>query len=558
MIEKLEILKYRKLKDITIEFSRNITVISGANGTCKTSLLHLISNSFQAVNKNCKWVKDKICLDIINKVNNAVNPKVESLTKGDKRYNDPAWGVKGSLFLIHYYKKLTLEFRRHNSKKNNRYAVKPFYRPGTKDSLPFLPVIYLGLSRLLPYGEFQNDEAIESIQKELPSEYQSEIINLYERLTRISILSLSAQKMGDVKTRSDFETQNEGIDSNTISAGEDNIFIILTALISLKYYFQSIRSTKPVESVLLIDELDATLHPSLQIKMQELFAEFSSNYKIQIFFTTHSLSLIESALSRKDKVTYFIDNIDYVSVMDNPDIYKIRMNLLEQTSNEIYLNKKIPVFTEDEEARTFLGILFEHFAERSPGIFPEVKECFHLVDVKIGANNLVNIFEDRYLIDSTMQSICILDGDHKNNANLNKYIISLPGDKSPEEMIFEYSIALHNTNDHFWNDPAVHRYGWYKSTFVSKIKPDIDKISTEIEKTKNEGKSIKGLSRELNKNAFKKHSQFFVMMFKHWVHNPVNKKQVDQFYNNLRIMFLKTAEFHAIDPHLWEEQCQQP
>jgi AAA15 family ATPase/GTPase len=558
MIEKIEILQYRKLKDITLEFSENINVISGANGTCKTSLLHLISNSFQAVNKNCKWVNDNICLDIINKINNTVNPKVESLAKGDKRYNDPARGLKGMLFLIHYYKNSTLGFRRHNSKKNNRYAVKPYYKPGTDDTLPFIPVIYLGLSRLLPYGEFQNDDAIASIQKELPSEYQSEIITLYEQLTRISILSLSAQKMGDVKTRTDFETKNDGIDSNTISAGEDNIFIILTALISLKYYFQSIKSERLIESVLLIDELDATLHPSLQIKMQALFAEFSSNYKIQIFFTTHSLSLIESALVRKDKVTYFIDNIDYVSVMENPDIYKIKMNLLEQTGSEIYLNKKIPVFTEDEEARIFLEILFEYFSRKSPDVFSRIKECFHIVDVRIGANNLLNIFEDRYLIDSTMQSICILDGDHKSSTDLNRYIIALPGNKSPEEMIFEYSMDLQKTNDPFWDDPVAQQQGWYKTTFLSRIKPDIDKISTEIEKTKAEGKSTRGLARELNKYTFNKHRQFFVMMFKHWVNNPANKKQVGQFYDNIRTMFLKTARFHAIDPHLWEEQCQQP
>jgi predicted ATP-dependent endonuclease of OLD family len=95
---------------------------------------------------------------------------------------------------------------------------------------------------------------------------------LYEKVTRISILSLSAQKMGDVKTRADFASNNAGIDSNTISAGEDNIFIILNALISLKYYFQSIRSQNPAESILLIDELDATLHPSLQSKLLLLFA----------------------------------------------------------------------------------------------------------------------------------------------------------------------------------------------------------------------------------------------------------------------------------------------
>jgi hypothetical protein len=152
-----------------------------------------------------------------------------------------------------------------------------------------------------------------------------------------------------------------------------------------------------------------------------------------------------------------------------------------------------------------------------------------------------------------MQSICILDGDRKSNTDLNKYIISLPGDRSPEEMIFEYSIALSKKNDPFWEDPAIHRHGWYKQTFVSKIKPDIDSISIEIKKTSDEKKSTKGLLRELNKNTFKRYRSFFVMMFKHWVHNPDNKEQVDRFYNNLRIMFLKTAEFHAIDPHLWAE-----
>jgi recombinational DNA repair ATPase RecF len=82
-MEAIAILQYRKLKNIRLEFSENVNVISGANGTCKTSLLHLISNSFQAVNKNCKWVKNTDCLEIINKINNKINSKVESLTKGD-------------------------------------------------------------------------------------------------------------------------------------------------------------------------------------------------------------------------------------------------------------------------------------------------------------------------------------------------------------------------------------------------------------------------------------------------------------------------------------------
>jgi predicted ATP-dependent endonuclease of OLD family len=71
--------------------------------------------------------------------------------------------------------------------------------------------------------------------------------------------------MGDIKVRTDFDSNIVGIDSNTISAGEDNLYMLLTALVSLKYYYQSIESNNDVESILLIDELDATLHPSYQI-----------------------------------------------------------------------------------------------------------------------------------------------------------------------------------------------------------------------------------------------------------------------------------------------------
>ena len=62
--------------------------------------------------------------------------------------------------------------------------------------------------------------------------------------------------------------------------------------------YNSIQSNQPVESILLIDELDATLHPSLQFKLLDLFNQYSHDYKIQIFITTHSLSLIEHALEK--------------------------------------------------------------------------------------------------------------------------------------------------------------------------------------------------------------------------------------------------------------------
>ncbi|HEC2227282.1 TPA: ATP-binding protein, partial [Staphylococcus delphini] len=123
----------------------------------------------------------------------------------------------------------------------------------------------------------------------------------------IKISNLSPNKMGDIKNRADFISDKAGIDSNTISSGEDNIYIILTALESLRYYFENIQSENKIESILLIDEMDATLHPGLQYELYDLIQYYSYNYKIQVVFTTHSLSLIEYILENNNQLIYLVN-----------------------------------------------------------------------------------------------------------------------------------------------------------------------------------------------------------------------------------------------------------
>lgn len=548
MIKKIVVTKYRKLQGLEFDFTKGINVISGTNGTCKTSLLHMVSNSFQAVTKNCEWVNSPSCLDVIKQINSITNPKIESLTKGDKTYNDPANGSKGTLFSVEYYGHESLEFRRHNSKLNNRYAVKPWYRPGTTEKLPFCPVIYLGLARLYPFGEYLNDDAVEKLKRNLPAEYQNEIATIYGRLTGINISCVSPQKMGDIKTRADFESDVVGIDSNTISAGEDNLFILVSALVSLKYYYDNITSDNEVESVLLIDEFDATLHPSLQFRLLDIFREFSTRYKIQIVFTTHSLSTVEYALNKKDNVTYLIDNITTVTKMEEPDIYKIKMFLHNVTRDSIYLSKTIPVFSEDKEARVFLSILFAYFEEKYPD-FTNVRRFFHFVEANIGATNLKNIFDDSNLLKTTMKCICILDGDQQ--SDLNKFTITLPGCASPEKVIMEYALFLYDNDSDFWTAPAILDLNYGKVYFRDNIKPDIDHIPARLQELKDSGESTHGIERELRKSTFSKHQRFFELLFKHWVNDPDNSNAIQAFYKNLNTMYKKVAEFYGINPQLW-------
>ena len=508
----------------------------------------MISNSYQAVTKKCEWLVNKDCIDIVNKINNMTNPKIESLTKGDKAYNDPGNGVAGTLFTVDYFNHISLEFRKHNSKILSRYAVKPWYRRGTADSLPFCPVIYLSLTRLYPFGEYKNEEAVEKLKKNLPSQFQSEIIELYNRLVGINISSLNPQKMGDIKTRADFESDTTGIDSNTISAGEDNLFIIISALVSLHYYFESINSNNTVESVLLVDEFDATLHPSLQFKLLDIFREYSQKYRIQIAFTTHSLSILEYALKKTDNVIYFIDNVTSAIKMDAPDIYKIKMYLYDQTRDDIYLSKAIPLFTEDAEARVFLNILFDYFQEIHPE-FLRVRQLFHYVNANIGSDNLKSIFADSQLLRATMRSICILDGDQQ--SDLNKYTITLPGGGSPERVIMDYAITLYDNDSDFWRNDTILELNYGKVHFRDNIRPDILNIASELRDLRINGESTHGVERKFRKAAFIKHQRFFELLFKYWVRDDENQEQIETFYGNLNIMFKKVAEFYGINSQLW-------
>ncbi|ECZ5841399.1 AAA family ATPase, partial [Salmonella enterica] len=44
MIKNIDFVSFKKLKGINLPFDSHLNVISGTNGACKTTLLHLISN----------------------------------------------------------------------------------------------------------------------------------------------------------------------------------------------------------------------------------------------------------------------------------------------------------------------------------------------------------------------------------------------------------------------------------------------------------------------------------------------------------------------------------
>lgn len=554
MILSIDIKHFKKLQNLNLKFTPGINAISGANGTCKTSLLYMISNSFQEPN-----LETNPALKIIRKINDIFNPKFETITKGDKTFNDPARGTPGVMYQVEYSDNTQLGFRRHNSRKRNslhpRYAVKPQYQPNSGESLPSVPVIYLSISRLVPFGELGDDIRISNSNINLPEEYILELNKHYKELTRIDVTENRTQNISNIKKRTDFKSNLDGVDSNTISAGEDNIRIILNAIYSLKFYFEQSQKDNieySSNSLLIIDEFDATLHPSMQIKLVQIIKEFSKKYKIQVFFTTHSLYLIEYLLKDKVNVTYLIDQVDNVTKLPEPDIHKIKMHLEEKTSFDLYAGKCIPILTEDEEARTFLKIIFEYFKQTDPDGFGKVVSYFHLVNTNIGSEIITGLFKDRFMKKTTINCIGVIDGDH--SPDLINNIMSLPGNNTPEQMCFKY---LEDLDNKFWGSNDIINNGFSKSYYMSLVLPDINSIEDKINAVRNSGGSTKGMKRELNKKVFNDHISLFGLVLSYWVNDENNHTELYKFKKNLYALFKKSAPVNGINSLLWQEKFEE-
>ena len=547
MIKKIHIKKYRKLENIDFEFSKDINIISGTNGTCKTSLLYIISNSFKEIQKSNENIKDINIPTIISQINKLTNPKIESLTRGDDEYNDPAPNIKGTLFNVEYYDGYKLDYRRHNHKIATRFAIKPPYKKGDSQKLPSIPIIYLGLFRLYSFGEFNNDDGIKKLKKKLPDEYIKILIELYKEFTNMQVSYECQTSMNEIKSRAEFKTNIQGIDSNTISAGEDNLYIILTALVSLRYYYENLKETKKeIESILLVDELDATLHPEFQIKLLELFRIYSKKYKIQITFTTHSITLLEYAIKKKINIFYLLDNIENVVLEKNINRYKLEMFLKNITKKELENGRKISIFTEDSEARFFLEKLMKYFSKYEE--FNKVKDIFYIPEINISCTELVKLFSDK-VIESMESSICILDGDCsvneslKNKIKRENHLMCFPGDLPLEELLFKYSEELfEDRSTKFWGNQILKDEGITKRNYQTTIQREIRNRDIE-----NEAKKI----RNQNKEIFKKYYKFFDLLLDEWINDIKNEEFIYKFYKELNLIFKKLASFYKINANDW-------
>ena len=236
-------------------------------------------------------------------------------------------------------------------------------------------------------------------------------------------------------------------------------------------------------------------------------------------------------------------------IIEDPSIYKINMYLKDITKADFSFEKKIPVFSEDAEARYLLDILFAYYSEKYDE-FAKVRNYFYFVDANISGDVLHSMFKDPKLKTFTGQ-FCIVDGDKRKD--ITNRVIALPGKASPENLLIDYANTLYERDDPFWLSDPVLEENIGKQYYSTVFLPEVNEISQKISELHNLGESAKGVNREMTKSLFNKHKKFFHILFDTWLEDEGNKTEIDLFYNDLFLMFKQVSVFNGIDPKLWHK-----
>lgn len=417
-VKKLKVIKFRNLNNIEIDFASSLNAIAGQNGTSKTSILGLIGHIFNFTESKVGFSGKRFATQF-SEIFKFAYPKYDKAgehiweTELDDKRVIPAMSYSRK----EKFKKDTIRVRVGKSARGSGKM--------------HLPVIYLGMSRLFPLALEKNIKSgIISLSKEESQEFKK----LHNEILLMDHDVLPEPV--ECSNKNFFAAVTEDYNHLGNSAGQDNVGQIITALMSFKRLQLSLAEKYP-GGILLIDEIDASLFPAAQMKLIEKLYEKSLELNLQIFYTTHSLEVLSQTLKTKNsKITFLDKSFGKIQPLYNPDIDRIRRELLVLgPKGKQLLSFKKSLYCEDTEARDFL----------KNAIPNEMIKTVNVYSAGLSNNELKEIAKKK--LPDLQGSVIVLDGD-SHNGNINN-VLTLPGSKSPDELIFDMLKSFPEDHD-FW------------------------------------------------------------------------------------------------------------
>lgn len=463
-ITGIHIDKFRSLQNRDLTLGKYITVITGKNGTMKSSMLGLIAHPFSSPNNAKDFYENDLKTDMrdVFKL---------SMEKDDRKY-------------IYYIKALTskneelfepVRLYRRPTEKRHRVTVGRNNEEGRGNFS--LNTSIINLSRIYPMIETDSHVIDVTLSNEEKEKVSNDYMNIMQREAFKNFETVT-----DTKIKNTCGPKDAYYDFNSISSGEDNLGAILYKLLA----FERAKSAENdcLQGLICIDEFEASLHPVAQVRFFNFLLHWAKINHMQIVITTHSLYLIYHCLALQNNSHYepdsiIINNISTMQVgrdnnynfMKNPD-YKTIYRELTYLNPDETPPYKVNVICEDKEASSVIKKLLGSKITKNIAIITDISGTNGspwkgLVSL---AKNGQRLLED---------SIIVLDGDVDessfNNLSFN-YIMKLydPDNLCIEKRII-YFISQLNGDESIFADKE-------KNSFMADIEDyniDLKHIKTQ-------------------------------------------------------------------------------
>ena len=479
MYKNLKIKDFRQFQDKEILLGKRITVLAGRNSTGKSTILGLLANSGELKKKDGTTFTGR-----------QFRAEFSEILRGSKKY-DASGSERIKIEVVDDdenvvdYRSFRTAWQKDSGKDRFRIIPLKIFEDGKKTEAKMpIPVLYLGLSRLFPIGEADEDR-IQAKSVKFDDENQKKwffdqyrnILSMHEVITCVDNYSI-----GETSKKNGVGIETEKYDYLTNSAGQDNLGQILLAILSFKRIKSSMDNWNG--GILLIDEIDATLHPAAQKRLIDLLAKEAKNAGFQVVVTTHSSDLLKHVCSKTKhndvscnneiELYYFTNANRKMEIKRNPEYSSIENDLL--VTSMLQNSNKVKLYSEDAENRWFIKNLV-------PDLIPYVD----ILDVRIGCSQLMSLYkgDPNYF----GNAVIVFDGDVSDDdlntvpeqlrKRLNN-IVRLPGVKRPEEVLYDYIISLQS--DHpYWEMASRVDMNWL---YFSENGPLSDRYKAEKDREK--------------------------------------------------------------------------
>lgn len=230
LLKSMTVKNFRNMQDVNFELGKRITVVSGKNGTAKSTILGLVAQIF---NFEKDVIKNK-SLDFKALDDKAFKSQFSEHFRLSDKFDKPGeMDVRYNVYDAYFQKdindlKLTMtatQGRKHRTVVRNNLPTP--HSSNTSRNVTH-PVIYLSLKRLLPISERENDTVnnISYLQdnREEFTNYCNEIVGKIEGTNITSTKGLVDSSV----------VHGDNYDHQAVSTGEDNVGQIVQALFSFK------------------------------------------------------------------------------------------------------------------------------------------------------------------------------------------------------------------------------------------------------------------------------------------------------------------------------------